>query len=82
MQVDSLPTGLSEAIASGKLLYDTGSPARHSVVIKRGGREKGERFTREEICIELWLVHIVLQQEPTQHCKVITLQLKNKLKEE
>jgi len=43
LQVDSLPTGLSEAIASGKLLYDTGSPARHSVVMKRGGKGEGRK---------------------------------------
>ena len=43
----------------------------------------GGRFTREGIHVYLWLIHIVVQQKPTQHCKVITLQLKiNFLKRE
>ena len=46
-------------------------------------RGVGGRFTREGIHVYLWLIHIVVQQKPTQHCKVITLQLKiNFLKRE
>ena len=28
------------------------------------------------ICVYLWLIHVVVQQKPTQHCKTIILQLK------
>ena len=29
--------------------------------------------------VYLWLIHVVAQQEPTQHCKAISLQLKIKI---
>ena len=31
---------------------------------------------REEIYVYLWLIHTVVWQKPTQHCKTIILQLK------
>ena len=37
------------------------------------------RATREGKYVDLLLIHVVWQ-EPTQHCKPIILQLKNKLK--
>ena len=33
------------------------------------------RLKREEICLYLWLIHIVVRQKPTQYCKAIILQL-------
>ena len=40
-----------------------------------------ERFKRERIYVYLWLIHIVVWQKLTQHCKAIIPQLKiNKLK--
>jgi len=44
-----------------------------------GGRmgEVGGRLKREGIYVYLELIHIVVQQKLTQHCKVIILQLKN-----
>ena len=42
-----------------------------------GGREaQGEaRFKREETCVYIWLIHVVLQEEPRQHSKAVILQL-------
>ena len=40
----------------------------------------GGRATREGRYVDLLLIHVVWQK-PTQHCKPIILQLKNKLKE-
>ena len=34
------------------------------------------------VCVHSQLTHIVVQQEPSQHCKAILLQLKNKLKKQ
>ena len=31
---------------------------------------------REEIYVYLWLIHVVVQQKATQHCKAIILQSK------
>ena len=61
-------------IASGKLLYSTGSSAQCFVMTRRWG---GGRFKREwrYIYIHIWLICVV-QQKPTQHCKAIILQLK------
>ena len=35
----------------------------------------GERFQREGMCVYLQLIHVIVQQKPTQHCKAIILQL-------
>jgi len=66
-------------MASGKLLYKTGSSTRCSlgqtrVVGWEDGR--GGRFKREGTYIYLWLIHVVVWQKPIQHCKAIILQLK------
>ena len=42
------------------------------------GWEVEGRFKREGIYVHLWLIHTVVQQKPTQHCKAIILQFKNK----
>jgi len=42
------------------------------------GWGEGGRLKREGMCIELWLIRIVVWQKPTQHCKAIFLQLKQK----
>ena len=42
-----------------------------------GCRRVGGRLMREWICIYLQLIHTVVQQKQTQHCKAIILQLKN-----
>ena len=69
-------------IASGKLLYDTGSSAQCSVTTQRGRMGSGvrERFKREGTYVYLWLIYISGPQKPTQHCKGIIFQLKINLK--
>ena len=42
------------------------------------GSGVGGRFKREGTHVCLWLIHIVVRQKPTQHCKAISLQLKKK----
>ena len=43
--------------------------------------EVGGRFNREEIYVDLWLIHVDISEKPIQYCKAIILQLKiNKLK--
>ena len=40
----------------------------------------GGRFKKETTYVYIWLIHVVVWQKPTQHCKAIILQLKlNKL---
>ena len=39
----------------------------------------GGRFKREGTHVYLWLIHVVVQQKPTQHCKTIILKLKKKI---
>ena len=33
------------------------------------------RFKRRGTCVYIWLIHVDIWQKPTQHCKVIILQL-------
>jgi len=40
----------------------------------------GGRFRRDRIYVYLWLIHAVVGQKPTQHCKAIIFQLKVNLK--
>ena len=40
------------------------------------GMEVGGGFRRERIHVRLWLIHTDVWQKPSQHCKVIILQLK------
>ena len=44
------------------------------------GREMGQRFKGEGTYIYLWLIHVVIWQKPSQFCKAIILQLKQKNK--
>lgn len=55
----------------------TGNSSRCSVTPERV-RCSGEwgRFRREGTNVYLWLMHIVVQQKPTQYFKAIILQLK------
>jgi hypothetical protein len=39
---------------------------------------EGGRLQREGISVYLWLIHAVVHQKPTKHCKAIKLQLKIK----
>ena len=41
---------------------------------------RGERLKREGLCVYTRLIHIVVQQKLTQHCKAITLQRFKKIK--
>jgi len=40
------------------------------------GWEVGERFKKERTYVYPWLIHVVVWQKPTQHCKVVILQVK------
>ena len=42
------------------------------------GMGRTRKLRRESICVYLWLIHIVVWQKLTQHCKAIILQLKKK----
>ena len=72
----------AKLIASGKLLYNTGSSTQCSMTTYRSGTGWGVRrmFRREGTYAHLWLIHIVVRQKPTQHRKAIILQLKVKKK--
>ena len=65
-------------IASGKLLYGTGSSGCCSVMTQRGGIRVGGRLKREGIYICLQLIHFIVQQKLTQHRKAIILQFKKR----
>ena len=64
-------------IASGNLLYDSGSSNLCSVTTQRGGMgwELGGKFTSEGSYVYLWLTHADVWEEPAQYCKAIILQL-------
>ena len=36
----------------------------------------GRRFKRDEIYINLWLIHVDMWQKPTEYCNAVILQLK------
>ena len=65
---------------AGELLCNARSPTWLSVVTLRDGME-GEREAqkRGDICVIMTDL-LIVWQKPTQHCKAITLQLKDKLK--
>ena len=44
------------------------------------GWESGGRLKKEVIHVYLWLICIAEWQKPSQYCKAVSLQLKNKLK--
>lgn len=63
-------------IAIGHLLHSTESSSRCSVMTCRSGMGAvGERLTWEDIC-HIQLIHFVVQQKLTQHCKAIMLHKK------
>ena len=64
--------------ASGEVLRSTGSSACCSVMAWRG--RVGTSLKREGIVIHIKLIHAVVQQKLTQHCKAIVFQLKIKSK--
>ena len=41
------------------------------------GEDGKEAQEGGDICVHIWLMHAVVQQKLTQHCKAITLQFKN-----
>ena len=62
-------------IASGNVLYSTGSSAQCSVTTQMGGMQGvGGRSKREVILFYIQLIHFIVQQKLTQHCKAIMLQ--------
>ena len=68
-------------IASGNLLYDSGSSNQCCVAIQRDGMgwEMGGRFQRKGIYVYLWLIHVDVWKKQTQYCKASILQLKIKI---
>ena len=48
----------------------------------RQPRGVGGRFRREGTHVYLWLIYVVKWQKPTQHCKVIIIQIKKKNQQE
>ena len=44
------------------------------------GREGWGRSKMQGIYVSIWLIHFIVQQKPTQHCKAITPQQKKKKK--
>ena len=48
--------------------------------VEWGGGWERERFKMDRTHIYLWLSHVFVWQKPTQHCKVIILQLRTNLK--
>ena len=58
-------------VAGGKLIYNTGNPAWHSVMAQVGGGREAQKGGW------IWLIRVVVWQKPTQHCKAIILQLKS-----
>ena len=58
---------------SGMLLYSRGSSARCSMITERGGMGFERKLKREGIYVYIWLIHIVVQEKLTHHCKVIIL---------
>ena len=63
-------------IASGHLLYDTGSSNLVFCNDLEGWDGVGGR--RDGACVYLWLIHVDIWQKPTQYCKATIIQLKKK----
>ena len=67
-------------MASGNLLYSTGSSARCSVGTQMGGTGVGGKEAKEggDVCvfvfIYIYIYHTAVQQKPRQDCKAIILQ--------
>ena len=56
-------------IASGKLLRSTGRSAQGSVMTQRGAMWGVRGDILYNICVYKWLIHIVVEQKLTRHCK-------------
>ena len=78
IRIDIYTLTFIKYIASGKLLYGTGSSGCCSVMTQRGGIRVRGRLKREGIYICLQLIHFIVQQKLTQHCKAIILQFKKR----
>ena len=69
-----LPCGKQqEAAVQHSQLHALGGPPGWDEGVEGGSR-------REGICVLLQLIHVVLQQKLTRHCRAIILQLKKKLR--
>ena len=67
-------------VAIGHLLHSTESSSRCSVTTYRSGMGAvGERLTWEGIYVYIQLIHFVVQQELTQHCKAVMLHKKREV---
>ena len=66
------------AIASGSCCVTQGTQPRALWGPRSVGMGRTRKLRRESICVYLWLIHIVVWQKLTQHCKAIILQLKKK----
>ena len=53
-----------------------------SILSKSYWKAVGGKFKRKRICAYIQLIHSLVQQKLTQHCKLITLQLKKKKKKQ
>ena len=76
IKIDIYTLPCVKQVASGNLLYSTGSSAQCSVMTQMGGMGGGVRGTskREGIYVYIQLIHFVVQQKLIQHCKEIILQ--------
>ena len=66
-------------IANGNSLYNTGSSTQRSVTTNLKGWDGGwvrGRFNREGTHVYLRLMHVVVWQKPTEHCREAIFQLK------
>ena len=52
--------------------------AMESIISTSYWKAVGGKFKRKRICAYIQLIHSLVQQKLTQHCKLITLQLKKK----
>ena len=69
-------------LASGKLLYSTESSVQCSVINQKHGMVGvGGRCKREGLYVCLQLIHFIVQQKLTQHCKKKCFNKKNKMKQ-
>ena len=80
IRIDIYTLPCVKQIASGNLLYSTGSSSWCSVVTYMGGMGVGVegRSKREGIYVYIQLIPFIVEQKLTEHCKAIILQLKKK----
>ena len=70
-------------IASGKLLQSTGSSTWYFLMTQRGGvrRGDGNSLKREGTYVYTQLIHFVVQQKLTQHCRATIQQFFKKIQQ-